>query len=259
MYKENQKSVFASLNSRRATTSGQTIPRQRKFPPLRKSWQKTNSMMSESGEPALSLDPAEYQKQLMDGFQDGLNRGFAQGIEEGKEEGYQEGVSLGFEEGMRKGLAEGKQAGKQQFLEAAEPIDTLARQLQCYLESYELRRREELLQLVEKVTRQVIRCELTLQPTQMLALVEEALSSLPQIPDQIKVYLNAEEFRRISEAEPDKAREWGLCADAEMAPGECRVVTDTTEMDIGCQHRLDQCMDVLQSSLLPDATDEQAA
>lgn len=109
------------------------------------------------------------------------------------------------------------------------------------------------------MTRQVIRCELTLQPTQLLTLVEEALSSLPQIPDQLKVYLNPEEFRRISEAEPDKAREWGLCADADMAPGECRVVTDTSEMDVGCQHRLDQCMDVLQSSLLPDTADELVA
>lgn len=42
-----------------------------------------------------ALDPAEYQKQLMDGFQDGLNRGFAQGLEEGKEEGYQEGANAG--------------------------------------------------------------------------------------------------------------------------------------------------------------------
>ncbi|MDN6072434.1 MAG: flagellar assembly protein H, partial [Enterobacterales bacterium] len=145
------------------------------------------------------------------------------------------------------------------FIDAAEPLDSLTAQLQRYLDGYELRRREELLQLVEKVTRQVIRCELTLQPTQLLTLVEEALSSLPQIPDQLKVYLNPEEFRRISEAEPDKAREWGLCADADMAPGECRVVTDTSEMDVGCQHRLDQCMDVLQSSLLPDTADELVA
>ncbi|MDN6681997.1 MAG: flagellar assembly protein H [Enterobacterales bacterium] len=259
MHKENQKSVFAPLNSRRAAARQSAVPRQHKFPPLRKSWQKANGLTGESGDLMQALDPAEYQKQLMDGFQDGLNRGFAQGLEEGKEEGYQEGANTGFEEGMRKGFAEGKLAGKQQFIDAAEPLDSLTAQLQRYLDGYELRRREELLQLVEKVTRQVIRCELTLQPTQLLTLVEEALSSLPQIPDQLKVYLNPEEFRRISEAEPDKAREWGLCADADMAPGECRVVTDTSEMDVGCQHRLDQCMDVLQSSLLPDTADELVA
>ncbi|MNL31460.1 flagellar assembly protein H [compost metagenome] len=109
---------------------------------------------------------------------------------------------------------------------------------------------------MEKVSRQVIRCELTLHPTQILTLVEEALSALPQQPEQINVMLNSEEHRRISEAEPEKVTQWGLMADPELAPGECRVVTNTTEMDVGCQHRLDQCMDVLKETLLPESGHE---
>lgn len=222
--------------------------RKHQFPPLRKS--------HSPADPAPALDPAEYQQQLITGFQDGLNRGFDQGLEQGKEEGYQEGVRLGLEEGLRKGQAEGKQSGKQQFLSAAKPLDDIVSQLKEYLGGYEQQRREELLKLVEKVTHQVIRCELALQPTQLLALVEEALGSLPQPPEQIKVYLNAEEYARIHEAEPEKSREWGLCASPDMAPGECRVVTDVTELDVGCQHRLDQCMNVLQHSLLSGSPDE---
>ena len=38
---------------------------------------------------------------------------------------------------------------------------------------------EELLALVKKVSEQVIRCELTLNPTQLLTLAEEALASMP--------------------------------------------------------------------------------
>ncbi|KJM59203.1 flagellar assembly protein FliH [Pluralibacter gergoviae] len=221
-------------------------PRLHKFPPLRRRWQP-------GAPPALedaSLDPARLQQQLKEGFQEGLNSGFAQGMEEGKEEGYQEGVRLGFDEGLRKGLSEGRQQGRQQFQQAAAPLEEMAAALQQFLGGYEQRRREELLQLVEKVTRQVIRCELALQPTQLLALVEEALVNLAQPPAKIRVQLNAEEYRRISEAEPDKAREWGLMADPALAPGECRVVTDTTEIDLGCQHRLDQCVSVLKDTLL---------
>jgi Flagellar biosynthesis/type III secretory pathway protein len=230
-------------------------PRLHKFPPLRKRWMQSAPMPEEEG--ARAIDPAEYQQQMKEGFQDGMNQGFAQGMTEGKEEGYQEGVRLGFDEGMRKGLVEGKQQARQQFMEAAAPLDRISTDLQHYLENYERRRREELLQLVEKVTRQVIRCELALHPTQLLALVEEALTSLPQPPEQIRVLLNTEEFQRISEAEPEKAREWGLSADASLEPGECRVVTDTTEMDVGCQHRLDQCVDVLKENLLSDTAHEQ--
>lgn len=229
-------------------------PRLHKFPPLRKRWQPGEAQPLD--EALHTLDPAQMQQQLKDGFQEGLNRGFAQGMEEGKEDGYQEGARLGFEDGMRKGMSEGKQLARQQFIEAAEPFDRITHELQQYLDGYEQRRREELLQLVEKVTRQVIRCELTLHPTQLLTLVEEALVSLPQPPEQVRVQLNPEEFRRIAEAEPEKAQQWGLMADPALAAGECRVVTESTEMDVGCQHRLDQCVSALKETLLPEGQHE---
>lgn len=251
MFKKRSPALEALTSRRQAVVK----PRLHKFPPLRKRW--AASQVSAESDAAVMRDPGEHQRQMEEGFRDGMNRGFAQGMEAGKQEGYQEGARLGFDEGMRKGLAEGKQQARQQFLEAAAPFERMTADVQRFLESYEQRRREELMQLVEKVTRQAIRCELALQPTQMLALVDEALASLPQPPEQIRVVLNSEEFRRISEAEPEKAREWGLSADPALEPGECRVITDTTEIDVGCQHRLDQCVAVLKDNLLPDATHEQ--
>lgn len=227
-----------------------TRPRLYKFPPLRRDVQArwSDTVPTEA-------DSVSYQQQLAEGFQEGMQRGFEQGLEEGRGEGYQEGARLGFEEGMRKGLTEGKIAGLQQFIDAAGPLDAIAGRVKQYLADYETRRREELLQLVEKVSKQVIRCELTLHPTQLLTLVEEALATLVKTPEQLKVALNPEEYRRISEAEPERAREWGLWADAQLQPGECRVETETTEMDIGCQHRLEQCLDVLKETLLPEEQD----
>lgn len=251
MFKKRSPALEALTSRRQAVVK----PRLHKFPPLRKRW--AASQVSAESDAAVMRDPGEHQRQMEEGFRDGMNRGFAQGMEAGKQEGYQEGARLGFDEGMRKGLAEGKQQARQQFLEAAAPFERMTADVQRFLESYEQRRREELMQLVEKVTRQAIRCELALQPIQMLALVDEALASLPQPPEQIRVVLNSEEFRRISEAEPEKAREWGLSADPALEPGECRVITDTTEIDVGCQHRLDQCVAVLKDNLLPDATHEQ--
>lgn len=231
---------------------GGARPRIHKFPPLRRHTLPLDNPHNESGISAPFIDSATLQQQLADGFQEGMNQGFAQGLEEGRGEGYQEGVRLGFDEGLRKGLEEGRITGRQLFVEAAQPLESVADQVKHYLASHDTRRREELLQLVEKVTRQVIRCELTLHPTQLLTLVDEALASLAKTPEQLKVCLNPEEFHRISEAEPERAREWGLCADAQMTAGECRVITETSEMDIGCEHRLQQCIDVLHENLLPE-------
>ncbi|MFP2238813.1 flagellar assembly protein FliH [Pseudescherichia vulneris] len=248
MYKKQSLPLSALTSSRQAVIK----PRLHKFPPLRK----RRTAQSPSDDARHQMDDAALQAQLQQGFQEGLNSGFAQGLEEGKEEGYQEGLRLGFDEGVRKGRSEGKVQARQQFLDAAHPLDNIIASMESFMANYEQRRREELLQLVEKVTRQVIRCELTLHPTQILTLVEEALSALPQQPEQVKVLLNSEEHRRISEAEPEKVAYWGLTADPDLPPGECRVITNTTEMDVGCQHRLDQCMDALSANLLPESHDE---
>lgn len=53
-----------------------------------------------TGEPlTTSISAADYQRQLMDGFQEGLQKGFAQGMTEGQEQGFSEGHQQGFAEG----------------------------------------------------------------------------------------------------------------------------------------------------------------
>ena len=168
MYQKKSLPLSALTSSRQAVIK----PRLHKFPPLRKRHQPQHRPDDAHPE----IDDAALQAQFQQDFQDGLNSGFAQGLEEGKSEGYQEGLRLGFDEGVRKGRSEGKVQAHQQFLDAAQPLNNIIASMESFMANYEQRRREELLQLVEKVTRQVIRCELTLHPTQILALVEEAIS-----------------------------------------------------------------------------------
>lgn len=83
-----------------------------------------------TGEPlTASISAADYQRQLMDGFQEGLQKGFAQGMTEGQEQGFSEGHQQGFAEGRRQGYTEGSLAGQQegrkQFVEAAQPLETI--------------------------------------------------------------------------------------------------------------------------------------
>lgn len=211
-----------------------------------------------TGEPlTTSISAADYQRQLMDGFQEGLQKGFAQGMTEGQEQGFSEGHQQGFAEGRRQGYTEGSLAGQQegrkQFVEAAQPLEAITGKVNDFLAHIERKQREDLLQLVEKVTRQVIRCELALQPTQLLALVEEALAAFPAMPETLQVMLSTEEFNRLRDAVPEKVSEWGLTPSPDLPPGECRVITDKSELDIGCEHRLEQCMTALKETLTPES------
>jgi len=209
--------------------------------------------------PLPGVSAAEFQRQLMDGFQQGMQKGFEQGLAEGHEQGREEGRQKGQDDGYRDGYAEGSLAGQKagltQFTEAAAPLEAIASQLNDFMAHAQRKQRDDLLQLVEKVTRQVIRCELALQPTQLLALVEEAITALPSTPESLHVYLSTDEFNRIQNAAPAKVKEWSLMPSAELPAGECRIVTDQSELDIGCGHRLSQCMNVLKETLAPESDD----
>lgn len=190
-------------------------------------------------------DPAALQRAITDGFQEGSEKGYQQGLVQGQEEGQREGYALGRNEGLARGREEGKVEGRQIFETASQPLDQISQQLNAFLEDFERKRRRELLQLVKKVAQQVIRCELTLHPTQLLNLAEEALASMPADQGDVNIHLNPEEYNRIKELAPGRAASWRLVADEKLALGECRIVTAQTEVDIGCQQRLDACIDTL--------------
>jgi len=193
----------------------------------------------------LAGDPAALQRAVADGFQEGIDKGYREGLEQGREAGHREGFQRGVEDGKALGLEEGRLQGRRAFDEAGQPLDRLIEAFDVFRQEYEQARREELLELVQKVARQVIRCELTLHPTQLLTLAEEALSAMPGDQEDVRIHLNPEECARIRELAPERAAAWRLVPDEKLALGECRVLTAQAEADIGCQQRLDSCMETL--------------
>lgn len=194
---------------------------------------------------SLAGDPAALQRAVAEGFQEGIDKGYEQGLEQGREAGYREGFERGIVDGKAIGHEEGRTQGRQAFDEAAQPLDRLIESFERFHRDFEQARREQLLELVQKVSRQVIRCELTLSPTQLLTLAEEALAAMPGDQDDARILLNPEECARIRELAPERAAAWRLVPDEKLALGECRVVTAQAEADIGCQQRLDSCMETL--------------
>lgn len=196
-----------------------------------------------------SHDPDAIQRALSDGFQEGSAKGFEQGLTQGIEAGYKEGLEKGHKEGFSTGHDKGFKEGKDLFDQAAAPLNAIIDEYQQALVQIDNQRRHELLELVKKVSQQVIRCELTLHPTQLLSLVEEALANLPSSNGEISVRLNPEEFSRIRDIAPEAAEKWQLLPDEKLALGEVRVITDQAEADVGCQQRLDACVEKLAEHL----------
>jgi flagellar assembly protein FliH len=204
---------------------------------------------SSSAQETWDGDPAAMQRAVADGFQEGIEKGYEQGLAQGQDAGRRDGFEKGLEQGLRQGLEEGRLQGLTVFEAASQPLEQISEQFRCFLSDFELKRRQELLELVKKVSQQVIRCELTLHPTQLLALAEEALAAMPNNQGDIHILLNPEEYARIKDLAPAQAAIWRLVPDEKLALGECRVMTAQAEVDIGCQQRLDACVETLSQHL----------
>lgn len=200
----------------------------------------------------------ELQASLADGFQQGIERGYREGHETGLAAGRDEGRALGYEEGRRQGAADGRREARAEFGTAAVLVDVMLESLKGLQAEYQSVLRKEVVDLVAKVARQVIRCELALQPVQLLALVDETLATMPPAQEGVEVFLNPEELQLIRQLDPDRAARWKLFADGRLEPGECRVKADGHEADAGCRQRLAACMEQIGAQLLPHVDAEAA-
>ncbi len=201
-------------------------------------------------------------------WQESLAEGFRQGQELGYREGHARGLTDGHAEGFAEGLSQGLQQGREQarqetlaaFENVARPLETVLEQLERLLADVQSAKRREVVDLVARVARQVIRCELTLQPVQLLALVDETLASMPPVTEGgIEVHLNVDDLRRIRELDPKRFRRWTLLADPRLASGECRVRAGDHEVDAGCNQRLAACMEQVDKQLMEACADPQAS
>ncbi|GHD63339.1 flagellar assembly protein FliH [Jeongeupia chitinilytica] len=218
-----------------------------RFPPLS---QKAGALVRQG-------DAAQVQASLAEGFQQGMDTGYREGFESGLGNGRAEGFVQGRADGLVQGVTEARQEMQARFDVLTRPLDTALTEVRALQADYQAALRKEVVDLVAKVARQVIRCELALQPVQLLALVDETLASMPPAPNGVEVYLNPEECQRIRELAPERAQQWSLIPDARLEPGECRVKAGGQEADAGCRQRLDAFMEQVTSQLLgvPDTSE----
>ena len=205
---------------------------------------------SPAGASAASAE--EWQAALSDGYRQGQREGYEAGLDQGRADGYPVGQS----EGLQRGIEEGREMALAGFEELSKPVDAMLKSLKKLKLEMRAAQRKEVVELVGKIARQVIRAELALQPVQLLALVEEALAVMPPSRDQVEVFLNPEELRRVLELDPKRAKKWTLLPDPALEPGECRVRSGDHEVDAGCQGRLAAVMDQVREQLGDDEDGE---
>lgn len=204
-----------------------------------------------AAEPGQAVSSAADAQALSLAYEQAQERGHTQGFEQGRSEGERLGRAAGLAQGLEESRAQMLQAMAVELQRLAEPLNAVSAQLQGLHSDWQASLRRDMIDLVERVARQVVRCELTLQPAQILALVEETLSGMPQRTGEVQVFLNPADLQRIQELDASRIPAWSLLADSALDAGECRLRVGEEEVDAGCRQRLAACMDQVRDQLLP--------
>jgi flagellar assembly protein FliH len=152
-----------------------------------------------------------------------------------------------YDEAYAVGLREGYQAGQQQVREQVERLQQLLGDLARPFEQLDSEVENELLQLAMALSKQIVRRELRLEPTQIIAVVREAISSLPIAVRDVRVHLHPEDASIIRQylAPTENERAWELVEDPVMMRGGCRVITATSRVDARLETRLGKVLSEL--------------
>ncbi|WP_440875236.1 FliH/SctL family protein [Thalassotalea sp. PLHSN55] len=212
--------------------------RRHRFPPFRE----YNEFALED-----SIDSqAEHNAKFEDGFQQGVELGHQEGLKQG----YQQGLAQGEEDGRQQGFSQGKVQGQQLFNNSLALLAKSQEKVE-QLSHHKLVEQQKLIaDIVAQVAQRVVRAELTLNPRQVLSLVEEAMQSLTDEVDKVRIFLNHEDKKRLNELGIETLQGWPLEEDSELAVGDCFIRSKQMEIAVDTQDRFAECMANVEQSLL---------
>jgi flagellar assembly protein FliH len=159
----------------------------------------------------------------------------------------QEAYSKGHAAGLAAARAESQQALNQLKTQVANMEKMLGAIAQPF-KDLDSQIEEQLVQLTVTIARQLVRRELRMDPTQVIAIVRESVALLPAAARDVRVHLHPEDANVVREklATPSADRAWTIVEDPVMARGGCRVTTDTASID----SRLDTRIQSIMTSIL---------
>ena len=210
------------------------------------------SLYGEEGAPESPSDELQEQQ-----YQHNLEQGFQEGLEQGREAGFQKGLEQGRQQGLTEGLEQGRLQGQAQLRELQSSLADELRHWQASAEqqwqqlsmSALNQQQQHICQLVEQVARRVIRSELTMNPQQVLAIVEEALQGIDARVSELQLFISPEDKQRLADIGITECRGWALHLDAKLAPGDCRIETETLTLEALTEERLQKGIAKVSQSL----------
>jgi flagellar assembly protein FliH len=126
-------------------------------------------------------------------------------------------------------------------------LDSIVNALARPLQELDPEVEDQLLQLALTIGRHLVRRELRIDPTQVIAIIRETVALLPASARDVRVHLHPEDAAVVREklATPTGERAWTIAEDPVMSRGGCRVSTETAHIDARLETRIGSVVSAL--------------
>jgi flagellar assembly protein FliH len=157
-----------------------------------------------------------------------------------RQDAYNEGFSTGERDGFHAGQLKARQEAEETLSEKLKTLEQLMSNLFEPIAGQDQQIEEALLQLLVKATREVIQRELSLDSSQIRQVLSEALKLLPMGVENIRIFLNPQDFEQIKSLRERHEENWRIIGDDSLLPGGCRVETEHSRLDASIEARAEQ-------------------
>lgn len=145
-----------------------------------------------------------------------------------------------YQEGFNQGREEGREAGLDDMKAKASRLETLMAGLSKPFEHLDDQVEQELLSLAAALTRTLVHREIETDSSTLLPAVREAMAALPVAARDVQLHLHPQDASLVRESLSlsDGERSWKIIEDPVLDSGDCRVTSNTSQIDATVESRL---------------------
>jgi len=210
-----------------------------------------------------TINPVEVARGFDEAREEGLVLGRQEGLQKGLEEGRRLGHTQGLEQGLNEGRAQGRTEGYYEGIKTAEKdvnlqlqsLDSIMTHLTHALNEQDYQLEQALLTLSKEIAKHVIQRELMIDSSHIMAIVRQAISTLPASRDNVRILINPDDLAIVERARQDTGESWKVVGSSQIARGGCRVETDQSVVDFTTGERFKQVIEQIVHRQLSDDHD----
>jgi flagellar assembly protein FliH len=162
-----------------------------------------------------------------------------------RQEAYNEGFAAGERDGFHATQLKVRQEAEVALAARLATLETLMGSLMAPIAEQDTEIERSLVELVSHIVRQVIQRELKMESTQIERVIQEALKLLPMGANNIRIFVNPQDFEQIKALRERHEELWKILEDPALMPGGCRVESEHSRIDGTVETRITQALALL--------------